>query len=188
MQHVKDVSKLDDFATNGLLGVPNSLAYRVHELDRHLHGFERWFGLAVTPNGEVHVADRIGPGVSPFQVDAGNNTWSDWLIVLGTSDTPTVADQVYYDLHRLQVTAVERTAVQHFIQLACGCEDPDVSVALGHVSEVVFHPLGQQGQRVPIPIMERRMEVGSRSWLRIMVPGQNTGTMSFYFGLHEYEG
>lgn len=66
--------KIDSAASDGLDGVEDSVAYRIHEAERHFHSFERWFGAAVSPDGEVHVADRIGTSVTAFQADGGNNT------------------------------------------------------------------------------------------------------------------
>jgi len=40
------LEKIDNKAVDGLLGVSNSLGYRVHEIERHLHGRERWLGKA----------------------------------------------------------------------------------------------------------------------------------------------
>ena len=72
-------SKLDDQAVNGLSGVEDSLAYKVHEIEKHLHNNEKWFGLAGTPAAETHRADRITLLPEPFQVDVGNDTWGSWL-------------------------------------------------------------------------------------------------------------
>ena len=50
--------KIDDQKVDGLEGVYDSLAYRVNEIEHHLHSFERWFGVAGTPSG-THAADKI---------------------------------------------------------------------------------------------------------------------------------
>lgn len=41
----------DAITTLGLLGTSNSLAYRVHELERHFHGYERWYGKSADKSG-----------------------------------------------------------------------------------------------------------------------------------------
>lgn len=46
--------KIDNLASNGLLGVSDSVAYRIHELEQHSHVAERWFGVAIIPNGTIH--------------------------------------------------------------------------------------------------------------------------------------
>lgn len=74
-----NIEKIDSFAVDGLLGVEDSLAYKVSEIDRHLHNRERWFSAAITPNGTIHSADRIGAGVLPIRFTSGNNTWGAWV-------------------------------------------------------------------------------------------------------------
>ena len=95
----QDLKKIDEQATDGLLGTSNSLAYRVHEIERHLHSGGRWFEAAAVPDGEDHVADRIGSGAGAFEIDAGNDTWGDWTQILGADDTPTVAGKTHFDPH-----------------------------------------------------------------------------------------
>jgi hypothetical protein len=187
VQNLIGMPKIDSLATDGLDGVEDSLAYRVHEIERHLHNWERWFGAAGVPSGEVHVADRIGTTSTAFQADAGNVTWGAWLQILGSSDTPDTAGMEKYDLHRIQVTAVERINSVHFVQLTFGTSGA-AGLAAGEYTEFVFHPQGQTGQRLPVPILDRRYDAGAKAWIRVMVPGQNTGTMDFFFGLHEYPG
>ena len=62
-------AQMDHAATLGLLGTVDSLAYRVHEIERHLHSSGSWFGIAGTPSA-THKADRIGTCAGPFQLDA----------------------------------------------------------------------------------------------------------------------
>ena len=69
----KPLRKIDNLAVLGLTGVVNSLAYRVHEIERHLHSSASWFELAAEASGETHVANRIGSGAGPFRIDAGND-------------------------------------------------------------------------------------------------------------------
>ena len=107
--------KIDDTATNGLLGVSNSLAYRVAEIERHLHSAASWFGKAAVASGETHVADRIGAGIDPFRIDAGNEDWGAWVQILGSDDTPARTGLVYFDPHMMIVENTESAAV-YFIQ------------------------------------------------------------------------
>ena len=133
-----DTSKIDDASTDGLSGTSNSLAYRVEEVEKHLHNWETWFGAALVPNGEIHVADRITNGPSEFQADAGNNTWGSWLQVIGSSDTPARSGMAKYDVHRLLITAVERTG-HHFVQIAFG-ESGNAGLAAEEYTEFIFRP------------------------------------------------
>ncbi len=44
MTYQAAVNKIDNQAVDGLSGVSNSMAYKVHEIEKHFHNHERWFG------------------------------------------------------------------------------------------------------------------------------------------------
>ena len=182
-----ETDKIDGAATDGLSGTNNSLAYRVHEIERHVHSYERWFGAATVPNGEIHVADRIGTTTTAFQTDAGNLTWGSWLQVLGSSDTPADAGNTHFDLHRMQVVAVETANATHFVQIAYGANGA-AALAADTYTEFAFRPQTVQGAETIIIIHTHREDVGTKTWVRHLTVGQNTSTMSFFLGCHEYEG
>lgn len=178
--------KIDDAATDGLSGTNNSAAYRAAEVERHLHSFERWLETAAVPNAEVHVADSIGSGSGAFQIDAGNLTWGAWVQILGSSDIPVIAGSTNYDIHKLVVDATERNET-YFIQIAYGASGA-AALAAGEYTELVLEPTGNQAEAGPITVQSRRETAGNKAWVRCMCPGQNTATLDFYVGLHEYEG
>lgn len=182
-----ETDKIDNVITDGLGGVEDSLSYRTEEIEHHLHHWNRWFGKADTPNGEVHVADRIGTTTTPFQVDAGDNTWGSWLQILGSSDTPIDTNMVMYDLHLVQIVAAENANSTHFVQVAFGSSG-DAALSAGTYTEFIFHPQSVQAQELPVPITTSRRLSGTKAWIRTWVSGQNTSTMDFFFGLHEYRG
>lgn len=159
--------------------------YGIKEIERHLHSNERWFGAAITPSGETHVADRIGVGVVAFQIDAGNNTWGNWLQVLGSSDTPADAGKLYFDGHKIEIVAAERTET-YFIQFSAGATAAAGLIALTY-TEFIFRPQAVAGKPAPITIQTRRASSGTKLWARCMCPSQNTATLDFYIGIHEYE-
>jgi hypothetical protein len=177
--------KIDDAAVDGLGGVVNSLAYKVAEIERHLHSGARWFEAATTPDGETHTADRIGSGSGAFQMDAGNDTWGSWIQVLGSTDTPADTGKVYFDPHQFIVEDSERSAV-YFIQITRG-ESGAAGLAAGTYSEFVYSATVQKDTAI-IPVQTGRAPAGSKLWARCMCPGQDTATLDFYIGIHEYEG
>lgn len=182
------VPKLDKEATaGGLDAIENSLVYRLAEIDRHAHSFERWFGVAAVPNGEVHVADRISPTISVFQADAGNDNWGAWLQIVGSSDTPTDSGNVYFDPHRLFIRAAQRFTNIHFIQIGFGASGA-AALAAGTYGEFPYEPQSATAMELSIKIKSRRLVVGTKGWLRLVVPGQVSGTIDFLVGIHEYEG
>lgn len=73
----KEINKIDKKTTDGLSGVNNSLSYRVEEIEKHFHGREKWFGLAASPSGETHRADRMNGAILPFQLEAGDSAFGD---------------------------------------------------------------------------------------------------------------
>ena len=162
---------------------PNN--YGIFEIERHLHNVESWYETAATPSGETHVADRIGNGGGAFQIDAGNDDWGTWLQILGSSDTPARTGNVYFDVHRVQIEAAERTAT-YFIQFTKG-DSGAAGYTAGDYTEFVYRPATVQGKPAPIDIITRRCGIGSKVWARCMCPGQNTATLDFYIGIHGYE-
>ena len=182
-----ETDKLDGTAADGLLGTPKSVGYVTEEVERHLHSYERWFGAATAPDGETHVADRIGTTVTAFQADAGNVTWGNWLQVLGSEDTPADVGMATYDPHRIMVVAVETANATHFLQFALGASG-GAALTAGTYSELVFRPQTVQGQEVIVMIQTRNIAAGTKAWVRVWAVGQNTSTVDFFIGLHEYEG
>ena len=179
---------IDGVATLGLAGTVNSLAYRVHEIERHFHSSASWFEAAGTPSA-THFADRIGTvgGAGAFQLDAGNNTWGSWVQLLGSDDTPARDSQVYFDPHEIVITATERAGT-YFIQMARG-ESGAAALVAGTYTEVVYESdaVGVKAKGIT-QIQTGRAPAGSRLWARCMCPGEDTATIDFYLGIHEYQG
>lgn len=178
------IEKLDNQAVNGLVGVEDSLAYKVHEIEKHLHNWERWIGLAAVPSGETHRFDI--DSMTPFQMDAGNDTWGAWLQIVGSTDFPITAGMTKRDAHRFMISDVERDTTATRVQVAGG-EDADAAVAAGNYSEFMFIPLKNSSQ-LPVIIMTGRASSATKGWARCWVAGQDTGTVDFFLGVHEYIG
>ncbi len=153
-------------------------------IEGHIHVYENWLGLAKAPNLPQHAADRIGVGVGPFIIDAGNADWGTWVQILGSTDTPIIVGSDYYELHRLTFTAVERD-LPYFVQFGFGASGAD-AITNGTYTEMVVKPTGNQVDSHPMELLNKVQEDGTLAWARCLCPGQDTGTMSFYYGLHEY--
>jgi len=180
------LSGIDDEVSAGLDGTNNSLGYRVAEIETHLHSFEHFYGAAVTPSGETHVADPLGPGVNPFVIDAGDNDWGAWVQIIGSEDMPFTPGAVKFDLNELAIITAERDET-YFVQIAFG-EDAATALAAFHYLSQVFHPASNQVDAVPVVVQCRRQGAGTKAWARCLCLGQDTGTLSFYYGFHEYQG
>lgn len=178
-------SKIDDYAVLGLLGTSNSLAYKVHEIERHLHSAGSWFGLAATPTA-TYKAARVGDAdlSGPFRIDAGNLDWGAWVQILGSDDTPARASQTHFDPHEMAVADSENNAI-YFVQFSRGASG-DAGITAGTYTEFVIYADKTSGSITPM--QTGRAPAGSLLWARCMAPGQNTSWLDFYFGVHEYQG
>ena len=175
---------VDGEETLGLLGTHNSLAYRVHEIERHVHSGARWFGAAAIPTA-THLADRIGPSIAAFTIDAGNNAWGAWVQILGSDDTPAVAGKAYFDPHQMVISDNELAAI-YFLQFGRGASGA-AALAAGNYTELVFDMTAKAGGVIN-GIQTGRAPAGSLLWARCLSPLANTAWLKFYIGIHEYEG
>jgi len=155
------------------------------ETERHLHSYERWFETAAVPDAEDHVADRIGSGSGVFQIDAGNDTWGSWVQLLGPDDTPADSGMLYFDLHVFMFTAAERN-FPYFLQIGYGASGA-AALSAGDYTEAIFQPASNLIDNGPIVIQSKRQAVDTKVWARCLCPGQDTATLDFFFGLHEYD-
>jgi len=173
--------RIDNASTLGLSGVSNSLAYRVGEIERHLHSHERWYGVAGTPSA-THKADQVAKDIASFQIDAGNDAYGAWVQLLGSADTA-----YKYDLYEISVTAVERASTVHFVQIAFGATG-DAAVTAGDYTEFIYRSGAAITREAPVTFQTRRHAAGTLAWARCLAYDSDTGTLNFYFGMHYYEG
>lgn len=179
--------KIDNQAVDGLEGTNNSLAYKVHEVERHLHSYERWMAAAAVPVGETHVADRISDSVTPFQVDGGNNTWGAWVQILGSTDLPVMVGRVKFDPHEILISNIEKVNTIHFLQIGFGASGA-AALASGDYTELVLKSAAVATERQTKRLQTRRKNVDTKVWARVWATGQASGKIDFFYGLHEYEG
>lgn len=182
-----ETSKIDNAATDGLLGVENSLAYRLEEIEKHLHNREKWFGLAGTPSGETHVADRMAGGILPFQLIAGNDDFGSWVQILGSSDTPIRGSSQKFDGHRFMITDTNSTD-PFIIQVVSGeTFGIALKITTEEFTEVPYISATNNNDSGVGDIMSSRIDVGEKVWARCACIGSSGSTIDFYHGIHEYE-
>ncbi len=181
------VPKIDQLAVNGLTGVENSLAYEVSEVENHIHNRERWMAAAAVPAGETHIADPVTDSQTSFQVDGGNDTWGPWVQMLGSSDTPVTVGMTMFDLRRLLIVSHERNNNVYLLQIAFGASGA-AALAAGTYTEMSLVTGGGTTEVGPVELIGRRQDAASKGWVRTWAVGQNTGTLDFLIGLHEYPG
>jgi len=185
----KDISKIDSAESDGLLGAHDSLAYRVNEIEKHLHSSGSWFGAANTPTA-THFADRIGTCTDPFELDGGDSsatpTWGDWVQILGSGDTPARTDQAYFDPHEILIQAAQEDVV-YMIQFGRGASGA-AALSAGTYTELVVGVDATKKFKAITRVQTGRALAGSLLWARCIAMGSNTGTLHFFLGIHEYVG
>jgi hypothetical protein len=180
---------IDNATTVGLRGASNSLAYRVHEIERHLHGRERWMGKSADQSGADWAADSL----TPFRAISGDGAYgadaNDEAKVLGTSDTPVITGMVRYDLHRLMMVAASSDTV-YKLRIVYGSGTMADAITAGQYSEICVMADAAAAQ-VPHDAFEIMMPRGycgvTQVWIQAW-NATNNATIDFLVALHEYEG
>jgi hypothetical protein len=180
---------IDNATTVGLRGASNSLAYRVHEIERHLHGRERWRGKAASQTATDWAADLL----TPFRAISGANTYgadaNDEALVLGTDDTPIISGMVRYDLHRIMMVGAS-SSTAYKLRIVYGSGTMADAITAGQFSELVIMS-DPSAQQVPHDVFDVMMPRGTCGVTKVWVQAWNAtdnATIDFLVGLHEYEG
>ena len=182
-----DTSKIDDAATSGLAGTSNSLAYRVHELERHFHNVERWWGAAAVPDETNAIAATV---TVPFVAVSGDNTWGAAIPICGTADNPVLSTDAKFDIHRLLIVSLDDETDAWRIRIIWGTGTSADAITAGQWSEIMLQSNAVPGNRAggqPLDVIMRRETVGTKLWAQVW-NNTNRETMSFYWGAHGYEG
>lgn len=186
-----ETDKIDALATDGLAGVSNSLAYRVHEIERHFHNRECWRGKLAIQTATAWAADVID---TPFQAISGLNVWgadaNDEALVLGTDDTPFIVGSVKYDPHRILITGVSSDTA-YKMRIIWGSGTMAAAIAAFQWSCFMFRfdslsPAVEAGFPVDMKI-PRLLSGVDKVWAQAWNETDNA-TIDFFIGLHEYEG
>lgn len=152
----------------------------VVEIAHHLHGRERWLGKSAASTE----ADAAADVLTPFIIDSGNNAYGTGVCILGTTDTPFINPaNVKFDLHEILIVATERTAEPYKIRISWG-DTEAAGIAAGNYSTLMLYPTTQI-RTAPIFMMMPRLLVGTKVWANCWC-ANNTGTIQFFVGIHEY--
>jgi hypothetical protein len=189
------VNKIDGLATLGLAGVSNSLAYRVHEIEKHFHNDERWFGKSSDQSGVnpwatsisaagMRTSFRATSGSSAFGADA-----NDEALCWGVNDTLSVGgvSMTKLDFHEIFVTASSVTTIW-YLRFIYGSGTMVDAITAGQYS--CFPLIADAAQNgsidIIVPVMMPRITIGTH---KIWVQGKNAtdnATIDFLFGVHGY--
>jgi len=182
--------KIDNLATDGLLGVNNSLAYRIEKIEKHLHSRERWFGLKAVPTA-TDWGDQAS--LNPYAAISGAGVFgadaNDEALVLGTADTPAITSMVRFDLHRILILALS-VDTPYIFRVIYGDGTMAAEESAGNYTDFMVqnNPAGSKAAGFPIDLQMPRAYCGvDKVWTRVMCATDNA-TATFYAGIHEYEG
>lgn len=142
-----------------------------------------WFGAAQNPVGETHTADVLS--TKTFTISAGDNAWGEWLLVMGSSDTPMNGggNALFQGTKVLIIDVTHKRSVT-FIQTSVG-ETGQAGVDAGNYSLLVATPDSDE-KNDSHSISGGLVPVGTKVWARMWIPGQSSGDLNFYAAFKEY--
>jgi hypothetical protein len=148
---------------------------------------EKWYGLATTPNAELHVADRMADEIQPFALLTGSKTFGNWVQILGSSDTPLVVGKVKFNINKILVTTTDSTTA-FIVQIITG-ETADIAAKIATENFFEFPYIAatnaNDGGITEIEIPQ--ITSGKKVWARACCLNESAKTINFYFSLKEYE-
>jgi hypothetical protein len=183
-------NKIDGAATSGLAGTANSLAYRVHEIEKHFHNHERWFGISADQSGNDWALSVSTAGMpTAFTAISGNDTYgadaNDEAKVWGTDDA--MGSDTKLDLHEIFVTAASETSI-YYLRIIYGSGTMADAITAGQYTELPIVADAATGGSIDtiITVMMPRITIGTH---KIWIQAKNTtdnATISFLVGAHSY--
>lgn len=150
-----------------------------HETKEHAHSYERWFGSDGSTGGSL-------TSMLPYTATCASSQYGDWLAVLDADDTPARTGSLYYDPHRIFVTAVSMNTTLYRMQMGYGATGA-AAISAETYTELIFLPASTALEETPVWVNMARAPAGTLLWMRIWVDGQDAKTMSFFVGIHEYD-
>jgi len=118
-----EIEKIDSAAVDGLSGTANSLAYKVHEIEKHFHSAQQIYGL--TANTMARKA------LTPIVVTGGNGAWGTELELHNGTVIESGSATKYFDSNKIFVTAVgtpNRVTMLEFYNNALATAVTDVTL------------------------------------------------------------
>ena len=177
--------KIDNKAVSGLTGTYNSLAYKVHEIERHFHSKELWYGkLGSQTSTDWFEAESL----TPFRAISGDGAFgadtNDEALVVGSGDT-SATNGAYFDFHEYLIEAASATT-SYVIRLVYGTGTLAAAVTALQYSDTMFR-VPANARQTPVIVQMPRVAVGTKVWVQAK-NATNNATVDFFVGLHFYEG
>lgn len=184
---IAELEKIDNAATDGLLGINNSLAYRVHEIEKHLHSRGRFWGALAAPDETNAIEANVN---RPFVAISGNNTWGTAIPICGTDDVPVPSGLVKFDAHRLLISDLDDDTTPWRVRFIYGTGTSADAISAEQWSEEMIESSAVPGNRAggtPLDFQMPRIDVGTKLWCQVW-NDTNLAELSFFWGAHGYAG
>jgi len=182
--------------TTSLIGLMRKAVVEAHQIERHLHNIELWFGPAAVAVGEDHVADLLGevggiPSgvITSFRATSGaNKSWGPAVQIWGATDYGLMpaTKQAFQDSHRLRVTAAEVDKNEWLLRIIVG-----TSAAAGVTARTygIIPLFVENTNKVlhPTDVITERAAAGSKIWMQLLhVTNNDAKYVDIQFGIHGY--
>lgn len=174
----ENVRKIDSNAVLGLSGVANSLAYKVHEIEKHFHNSEQFFGK----DGGDNYLNR--DSITPWQITSGaGEAYGAELQISDGTEIEGGSATKKFDFHRLFITGVGEIDDTYKIQIWYGT---GLFGAATLLTETLFRASSATFESVPIDIMSPRIACNNKIWLCCKCTS-DAETIDFLIGVHTYD-
>jgi len=165
-----------------------SIVEDAYEAAHHVHNREHWFGKSADQSGDDWA---LLEGLTTFQAISGNGDFgsdaNDEAKVLGVDDTPIIAGQTKFDIHKILVQALS-TDTPWIIRVVYGSGTMAAAISAGQYSEIMVQNIvtGSKAGGVPIQIMMPQCVAGTdQIWIQAKNATDNA-TCDFFVGVHGY--
>jgi hypothetical protein len=148
---------------------------------------DKWYGVAATPNAEIHVADRMVDEIQPFALLTGSKTFGNWVQILGSSDTPLIVGKVKYSISKALITTTDSTTA-FIIQIVTG-ESADIAAKIVTENFYEFPHVAATNANDGgiIEIGTPNIVSGKKVWARACCLNESAKTINLYFAIKEFE-
>lgn len=155
--------------------------------DEHFHNRERWLGISGDQSGDDWA---LAAGLNPFVAVSGNGDFGAAAKVLGIDDTPIIAGNIRFDMHRIVIVDQEN-ATPWILRIIWGSGTAADAESAGQYSDVMLManiagpPVRPNG--VPVDVRMVRLTAGTdKVWMKAK-NATNLDEIDFFVGVHEYD-
>jgi hypothetical protein len=177
--------RIDNLATDGLVGVGNSLAYRVHEIEKHFHSIERWYGS--DGDNTMSTANNLTPWTLATDSSSANTygTEVQFAAINDVLNSDMGITVVKFDIHRVAVVESTLNDSTFMVQIWAGT---GVFGDATLKTEFPYRTGGNAAEAQPINVQMGRTAVATKLWARAKCATASEQSLQLLIGIHAYAG